>query len=1042
MVMKKYSFIAMLAIAAMAAFSCAKEADLPEEINQEPVEEVIPTVDNPLVITAYADDDIAPDTKTSLSGVSVRWSGSDAVAAYTSGDENPHLSTDTAISDGGKKATFTFSDLTVGTDVTYLIYPASAAGVEDTGLYEITLPTEQAATEDSFADGANLSLADGSVSADAVQFKNLGALIGIKINNDNIESVKIAADEFMTGAGYADPSDYSVVAGGEKYVKLTGGLDNGEQYYAVVYPSPAEGYSSLQIVAENTLGQTATYSNPNKLILERNDNKLIANLTIADSKWYPALNTWTYSFTSQVYSATGDQTLNGKTWTLAGTGSTPGYGYTAAKGQQFGTQSKPFSNFTLTSNFGAGEGIKSVLVRASGANDIEGTLSVSVGGTAYKCSSATSVDLTSSATDYVFATPDGKVKTGNIVISMAQTSSKGMYIKTITVNGKDAAELSFANAEYDLELESSAYASFSGQVVNNPHSLSVSYESDDTTIATVASDGTVTLQGKAGTATITATSTETSTYLAGAASYEINVTAIQTLPYSIMLLSGGYGKFTFDADGWSHSDSYGMVAQGSSTGEDYWLISPVIDMRAEEAGCLNFYHTANGVGALSTDCTVWARRVGGDWSQLTIPSMPSNDNWTYVSSGKIALNSYAGYKMQVGFKYHSTNTSGKWEIKNLTMTTEDITRTAATLAFANASMELTTLSDDTANVASTNSDASVTYSSDDEGVVTISAAGVVSVVAAGSTTIRAHVDQTASYTSADAECTVTVSKVKLTTPTASAAKSGDDAIVVSWTENDARVASYTVTCTDQSNRSIDAGGAASTTFSSLSDGSYTVTVVAVPTDTDTYASSDAWTSSSIAIGTPSPSAIYTANFEGDSEHRTSGSNSYTSNSYTVSGVTWSLTKADCVTTGSPLAGSANIMCRVKGSANNGSVTTDNVLSASKTIKKVTFLSKLGTNVTMTLKYSTNGTSWTTLTYAKDTDVDETNGYSATVSDVVTSDFRLKWEYVTSDASNKTTSRDSQLDNVIVYGEQLAFIFHLIRGPGTEPRIFIVDKRGL
>ncbi len=170
--------------------------------------------------------------------------------------------------------------------------------------------------------------------------------------------------------------------------------------------------------------------------------------------------------------------------------------------------------------------------------------------------------------------------------------------------------------------------------------------------------------------------------------------------------------------------------------------------------------------------------------------------------------------------------------------------------------------------------------------------------------------------------------------------------------------------------------------------------------------------SSTAVANP----VYTATFEGSSEHRTSGNNSYTENQYTVSSVDWNLVKADCVTTGTPLAGSANIICRVKGSANNGSVTTENVLSASKTIKKVTFLSKLGTNVTMTLKYSTNGTSWTTLTYAKDTNVDETNGYSATVSDVVTSDFRLKWEYVTSDASNKSTNRDSQLDNVIVYGE--------------------------
>ena len=234
------------------------------------------------------------------------------------------------------------------------------------------------------------------------------------------------------------------------------------------------------------------------------------------------------------------------------------------------------------------------------------------------------------------------------------------------------------------------------------------------------------------------------------------------------------------------------------------------------------------------------------------------------------------------------------------------------------------------------------------------------------------------------------------------------------TENDARVASYTVTCTDQSNRSIDAGGAASTTFSSLSDGSYTVTVVAVPTDTDTYASSDAWTSSSIAIGTPSPSAIYTANFEGDSEHRTSGSNSYTSNSYTVSGVTWSLTKADCVTTGSPLAGSANIMCRVKGTSNNGSVVTGDVLKGvSKTVTELDYKSKLGTNVTITVSYSTDNSTWTSVdTYKNTTTADREVDISAIGS---TDHLYLKFEYVTSDSGSTSTNRDSQLDNVVIMG---------------------------
>lgn len=166
-------------------------------------------------------------------------------------------------------------------------------------------------------------------------------------------------------------------------------------------------------------------------------------------------------------------------------------------------------------------------------------------------------------------------------------------------------------------------------------------------------------------------------------------------------------------------------------------------------------------------------------------------------------------------------------------------------------------------------------------------------------------------------------------------------------------------------------------------------------------------------GAVTPTAVYTANFEGNSEHRTEGNNSYTSNQYTVSGTTWSLTYGDCVTTGSPLAGTANIMVRIaKKTTNSPIALTANVLSASSTITKVTFLSSLGSNVSLTLEYY-NGTSWNSVTASKDTNVDATYGYSATIPNVNTSDFRLRFTWSVS--SSTSSNRDSKLDNIIVYG---------------------------
>lgn len=275
MVMKKYFSLVMLAIAAMVAYSCEEELVINFKIKntQSDIKS--------LVINAIADDDIAPVTKTTLSGVNVVWATSDVIAGYEGSTK--HTSTNTEIAEGGKQASFTFDGVSVDTNLDYLIYPAAAAGSEEGGLFHITIPTNQIATVNSFANGSNVALAEGKVAAETVLFKNLGGLLGIQINNDDIESIKISADEEMTGAGIADPSDFSSIAdGGETYVSLTGGLNNGDTYYAVVYPGT---YTNLKLVVTKTDGSRAVYTNPNSLTVLRNSNTLIASLTIPNEKW-------------------------------------------------------------------------------------------------------------------------------------------------------------------------------------------------------------------------------------------------------------------------------------------------------------------------------------------------------------------------------------------------------------------------------------------------------------------------------------------------------------------------------------------------------------------------------------------------------------------------------------------------------------------------------------------------------------------------------------------------------------------------------------
>ncbi|MBP8966628.1 MAG: chitobiase/beta-hexosaminidase C-terminal domain-containing protein [Paludibacteraceae bacterium] len=138
-------------------------------------------------------------------------------------------------------------------------------------------------------------------------------------------------------------------------------------------------------------------------------------------------DTYSYSFSAKVWSAYGDQTLNGVTWTASATGGSY-FGYDATKGQQFGSAGSPANPLNLKTS-GISGTITSIKVSTSGASSVVATFSVSVGGTAFTCSGSTSVSITATNTTYEF-TGSGS---GQIVLSWSQTSSKALYIKDIQV---------------------------------------------------------------------------------------------------------------------------------------------------------------------------------------------------------------------------------------------------------------------------------------------------------------------------------------------------------------------------------------------------------------------------------------------------------------------------------------------------------------------------------------------------------------------------------------------------------------------------------
>ena len=135
-------------------------------------------------------------------------------------------------------------------------------------------------------------------------------------------------------------------------------------------------------------------------------------------------NNYAYTFTAKVFDANNQtKTLNEVDWTFSGIAG-DFYGYDATKGQQFGSSSKPFSSFTLSTS-GISGTITEIKVNTSGASNIAGTLNVTVGGNAF----GNEYTLTKDATEVTFT---GSAS-GAIVFNYAQTSSKAIYIKSISV---------------------------------------------------------------------------------------------------------------------------------------------------------------------------------------------------------------------------------------------------------------------------------------------------------------------------------------------------------------------------------------------------------------------------------------------------------------------------------------------------------------------------------------------------------------------------------------------------------------------------------
>lgn len=123
---------------------------------------------------------------------------------------------------------------------------------------------------------------------------------------------------------------------------------------------------------------------------------------------------------------------------------------------------------------------------------------------------------------------------------------------------------------------------------------------------------------------------------------------------------------TYNGKGYLNASAYSSA--GNIDTEAY-AVSPVIDLSAVTKANMTFDHAAKFQTTLKDLCGVCVRLEGASsWTALTIPTWPDAGAWTFVNSGEISLDAYAGKKIQIAFKYGSSSAGADtWEIKNLTV---------------------------------------------------------------------------------------------------------------------------------------------------------------------------------------------------------------------------------------------------------------------------------------------------------------------------------------------------------------------------------------
>ena len=308
---------------------------------------------------------------------------------------------------------------------------------------------------------------------------------------------------------------------------------------------------------------------------------------------------------------------------------------------------------------------------------------------------------------------------------------KNNYLAEHTKTTKADPELSYTTTEYNVNLGEA----FTAPTLNNTHNLTVTYSSNNEDVATVAADGAVTIKA-AGTVKITASFAGNDDYVAGSASYTINITDPNQL------------EVTFDAT---------QDKGNSSRGEGEITKSPITfactDGILGNSSEYRIYASAKATfsaaeGYIITKVVLTSTASG---TSDNGPAHLDSEDGTYTYEEKVGT--------WVGEAYIVTLSASKQvRAKTITVYYKQDNRTDAGLAWNPAAVNLTIGDAFTAPTFSNPNNLTVSFKSSNTDLATVNNAGVISLVSGktGTATITATFVGTETYKPAEVTCIISV----------------------------------------------------------------------------------------------------------------------------------------------------------------------------------------------------------------------------------------------------------------------------------------------